>query len=183
LSREARVDPNSKALIYIFLSRLRTPDPASESPLGRFSYYYVPRDEAFEDLKKESYVAGTLKVIMHELLPQIESALTKENEFNCFTDIDRLYKESVTIEERQPDDAISKVFKAVLPGLDSVYKRIPRFLETLEDSINLRFSPPHSYASELGDHIYVCTCAPDDFVTFVRNLFGPDDHFFFLSTH
>jgi hypothetical protein len=86
---------------------------------------------------------------MHELLPQIESTLTKENEFNCFTDIDRLYKESVMIEERQPDDALSKVFKAVLPGLDSMYKRIPRFLETLEDSINLRFSPPHSYASEL----------------------------------
>ena len=135
-----RVLERKSLLKYVFVSI----DSTSESTLPRFSYYYVPRDEAFEDLKKESYVAGTLKVIMHELLPQIEAALTKENEFHCFTDIDRLYKENMVIKEQQPD-ALSKVL-GFLSNLN-LYKQIPRFLETLEDSTNLRFATPQSYES------------------------------------
>ncbi|KAH7423168.1 hypothetical protein KP509_12G042400 [Ceratopteris richardii] len=127
--------------------RSQKTDPQSEIVLGQGGEYYVPRDEAFEDLKKESYVAGHLKLIVHELLPMIEKVLTQKSEFKCFSDIDRLYNESFTLQD-QPKSGRWKNIAGFVTNISNNIQGLPRFLEKLEDSIGLRFSPPQLFAKD-----------------------------------
>lgn len=54
---------------------------------------YVPRDQAFEDIKQSDFVTGNLKNLIQQFLP---SYFTKDTdtpvEFDTFDDIDDLYK-------------------------------------------------------------------------------------------
>ncbi|MCO5606633.1 hypothetical protein L7F22_060821 [Adiantum nelumboides] len=122
-------------------------DLKSEIVLGRGSEYYVPRDEAFEDLKKEAYVAGNIKLFVHELLPMVEKTLTKKSEFKCFSDIDHLYKESVKLQEQQQPDLWTNMV-GLFANLNNYKQGLPRFLEKLEDSIGIRFSTPQLIAKD-----------------------------------
>lgn len=124
-------------------------DLKSEKVLGRGSEYYVPRDEAFEDLKKEAYVAGNIKLFVHELLPMIEKTLTKASEFKYFSDIEHLYKESFVIQQQQQPDLMLKMVGLFSKFNFNNYKQaLPRFLEMLEDSVGIQFTKPLLFASK-----------------------------------
>nr|POE44786.1 linoleate 13s-lipoxygenase 2-1, chloroplastic [Quercus suber] len=58
--------------IGIFLDQSLFIYPLSEQ---RSSSVYVPRDEAFSEVKQLTFSAKTLKSVMHALLPQLEISL------------------------------------------------------------------------------------------------------------
>ncbi|KAL0006657.1 hypothetical protein SO802_008159 [Lithocarpus litseifolius] len=70
-------------------------DPLSEQ---RSSSVFVPRDEAFSEVKQVTFSAKTLKSVMHALLPQLEiSLLDPHLGFPHFTAIDSLFCEGLTL--------------------------------------------------------------------------------------
>lgn len=87
-------------------------DPLSET---RSSSVYVPRDEAFSEVKQVTFSAKTLRSVVHALLPSIETALVDPNlGFPFFTDIDSLFNEGITLPKpKEP----AGVFKLLLPRL------------------------------------------------------------------
>jgi lipoxygenase len=71
-------------------------DPLAESRVEEPTPLYVPRDETFEEIKQDTFAAGRLKALLHNLIPSLIASLTDPNkEFQCFSEIDRLYKEGV----------------------------------------------------------------------------------------
>lgn len=61
---------------------------------------YVPRDEAFEEIKQNTFSAGRLKALLHNLIPLIAATLSASDiPFTNFSDIDDLYKDDVVLNE------------------------------------------------------------------------------------
>lgn len=81
-------------------------DPSAESRQENRTTIYVPRDEAFEEIKKSTFSAGALKGLIHNLVPSLIASFSNPNyEFGCFSDIDRLYREGqiLKVEPHQHD--------------------------------------------------------------------------------
>lgn len=76
---------------------------------------YVPRDEAFSEVKQLTFSAKTLRSVIHALVPSIETALVDPNlGFPFFTDIDSLFNEGITLPKpKEP----AGIFKNLLPRL------------------------------------------------------------------
>lgn len=86
-------------------------DPLSEK---RSISVYVPRDEAFSEVKDLTFSAKTLRSVIHALLPQIESSLHDPHlGFPYFTAIDTLFTEGVPM----PKSKNTGFFQSVLPRL------------------------------------------------------------------
>ncbi|XP_071700923.1 linoleate 13S-lipoxygenase 2-1, chloroplastic-like [Rutidosis leptorrhynchoides] len=72
-------------------------DPLSES---RCSGFYVPRDEAFSELKHITFSAKTLYSVMHALVPSLQTNMSDKNlSFPHFTSIDSLFDKGVHLPE------------------------------------------------------------------------------------
>ncbi|KAF2293635.1 hypothetical protein GH714_003673 [Hevea brasiliensis] len=70
-------------------------DPLTESRRGDF---FVPRDEAFAELKQASFGINTVKSLLHALLPTIETAILDDKlGFPYFTAIDKLFNEGIEL--------------------------------------------------------------------------------------
>ncbi|KAJ9158716.1 hypothetical protein P3X46_024276 [Hevea brasiliensis] len=70
-------------------------DPLTES---RSSDFYVPRDEAFAELKQASFGINTVKSLLHALVPTIETAIVDDKlGFPYFTAIDKLFDEGIEL--------------------------------------------------------------------------------------
>ncbi|XP_024985792.1 linoleate 13S-lipoxygenase 2-1, chloroplastic-like [Cynara cardunculus var. scolymus] len=103
-------------------------DPLSES---RSSSFYVPRDEAFSELKNLTFSAKTVYSVMHAVVPSLQtSIIDKELGFPHFTSIDSLFNEGVHLPPLQ-----SKGFLG---------DALPRLLKLVGDTQNniLRFETP-----------------------------------------
>ncbi|KAF6146632.1 hypothetical protein GIB67_008918 [Kingdonia uniflora] len=73
-------------------------DMHAESRVEKPLPMYVPRDEAFEESKKNTIAAWRLKGVLHNLLPSlIASFSAKNHDFKGFSDIDSLYKEGLLL--------------------------------------------------------------------------------------
>ncbi|WOL14345.1 lipoxygenase 6, chloroplastic [Canna indica] len=71
-------------------------DLRAESRIEKPNAVYVPRDETFEEIKQNNFSAGALRALFHNLIPAMRVALSKsDSQFECFSDIDGLYKEGV----------------------------------------------------------------------------------------
>ncbi|KAK8930768.1 putative lipoxygenase 6 [Platanthera zijinensis] len=69
-----------------------------ESRIEKPHPVYVPRDEAFEELKQDAFSAGRLKAVLHNLIPSLIASISAENfDFEGFHDIDNLYKEGLLL--------------------------------------------------------------------------------------
>ncbi|XP_013615693.1 PREDICTED: lipoxygenase 6, chloroplastic-like [Brassica oleracea var. oleracea] len=67
--------------------------------------FYVPRDEVFEDIKRDTFRAGRFKALFHNLVPSIAAALSNlDIPFTCFSDIDRLYKSDIVLKHTEGKD-------------------------------------------------------------------------------
>ncbi|XP_071720461.1 linoleate 13S-lipoxygenase 2-1, chloroplastic-like [Rutidosis leptorrhynchoides] len=103
-------------------------DPLSES---RSSDVYVPRDEAFSEIKNLTFNFKTVYSVLKAVIPSLETTLIdKDLGFPYFTAIDSLYNEGVN-----------------LPPLDNkgfLGNILPRLLKTIEDVQNnvLLFETP-----------------------------------------
>ncbi|XP_031477303.1 lipoxygenase 6, chloroplastic [Nymphaea colorata] len=104
-------------------------DPLSESRVEKPHPVYVPRDENFEEIKQGSFSAGRLKAVLHTLVPSIAAALSRhDNPFSCFSDIDKLYNEGITIKHDQDQGIFeSLLLPRVLKGAANASKRLLKY--------------------------------------------------------
>ncbi|KAB1224785.1 Linoleate 13S-lipoxygenase 2-1, chloroplastic [Morella rubra] len=114
---------------YLSLYKVKnTPDPLSEQ---RSSSVYVPRDEAFSEVKQVTFSTSTLKNVLHALLPQLEIAMLDPNlGFPFFTAIDSLFDEGVALPQTKSKGLLQSI--------------VPRLVKAIVDSKEdlLRFETP-----------------------------------------
>ncbi|KAK8481031.1 hypothetical protein V6N12_067713 [Hibiscus sabdariffa] len=67
-------------------------DPKSEAPADESMPMYVPRDEAFGELKRQTVDAGSRKAMMNNIFPFLKHS-TEGEAVSSFADINNLYKE------------------------------------------------------------------------------------------
>ncbi|XP_043691676.1 linoleate 13S-lipoxygenase 2-1, chloroplastic-like [Telopea speciosissima] len=95
-----------------------TTDPLSEK---RSLEAYVPRDEAFSEVKQLNFSTKTVKSVAHAVLPSLETALLNaELGFPYFTKIDSLFNEGLALPK--PKDQgwfFSRLLPRLVKSLDS----------------------------------------------------------------
>lgn len=70
----------------------------------------MPRDEAFEELKQDAFTTGRLKAVLHNLIPTLKASISANNfDFQCFHDIDNLYKEGLLLKLGIPGHLLHKI--------------------------------------------------------------------------
>ncbi|XP_077215207.1 linoleate 13S-lipoxygenase 2-1, chloroplastic-like [Tasmannia lanceolata] len=90
-------------------------DPLSE----KSGSTYVPRDEAFSEVKDVTFSAKTLKSVLHALVPSIETALVDTKlGFPLFKNIDDLFNAGLTL----PPPKKAGFFQLLLPRLVKAIK-------------------------------------------------------------
>ncbi|XP_015957987.1 lipoxygenase 6, chloroplastic [Arachis duranensis] len=104
-------------------------DPLCESRIEKPHPVYVPRDETFEEIKQNTFSAGRLKALFHNLIPSIAATMSRSDiSFNCFSDIDKLYTDGVVLrdEEQQrggvQDLLLGKVMNQVISAGERLLK-------------------------------------------------------------
>lgn len=98
---------------------------------------YVPRDEAFEELKQGAFSAGRLKAVLHSLIPSLIATISSDkHNFQGFHDIDLLYKEGLLLKMQIQDHLLRK-----LP----IVRKIQESSEGL-----LRYDTPSILSSKFG---------------------------------
>ncbi|XP_058071102.1 linoleate 13S-lipoxygenase 2-1, chloroplastic-like [Magnolia sinica] len=104
-------------------------DPESETTGNA----YVPRDEAFSEVKQLNFSVKTVRSVVHALLPSLETVLVDSKlGFQFFTDIDLLFDDGLSLPP--PPNEAKGIFKLLLP----------RLIKTLQEGGEelLRFEPP-----------------------------------------
>jgi lipoxygenase len=82
-------------------------DPLSETRIEKPHPVYVPRDETFEEIKQNTFSAGRLKAVLHNLIPSIAATLSSSDiSFKCFSDIDKLYNDGFILKEDEHKDLV-----------------------------------------------------------------------------
>ncbi|MBA0682470.1 hypothetical protein Goari_024187 [Gossypium aridum] len=75
-------------------------DPLCESRIEKPHPVYVPRDEAFEEIKQDTFSAGRLKALLHNLVPLMAATLSSSDiPFTCFSEIDKLYNDGFILKD------------------------------------------------------------------------------------
>jgi lipoxygenase len=70
----------------------------SESRVEKPHRIYVPRDEAFEELKQGAFSSGRLRAVLHTLIPSLIATISAEtHSFQGFHHVDNLYKEGLRL--------------------------------------------------------------------------------------
>ncbi|XP_068666589.1 lipoxygenase 6, chloroplastic-like [Aristolochia californica] len=107
-------------------------DPFSESRIEKPHPVYVPRDETFEETKQATFSAGALKALLHNLVPSLVAALSSsDNPFQCFTEIDQLYKDGVALKLEESKSIFSNML------LPAMMKKVENASESM-----LKFETP-----------------------------------------
>lgn len=118
-------------------------DPRSESRIEKPHPVYVPRDETFEEIKQNTFSAGRLKAVLHNLIPSIAATLSSSDiPFTCFSDIDKLYNNGFFLKDDEQDTKENplNVMKLVLSAGQKLLKyEIPAVIKS-KLSTHLSFS-------------------------------------------
>lgn len=101
----------------------------SESRIEKPHPVYVPRDETFEEIKQNTFSAGRLKALLHNLIPSIAASLSNSDiPFTCFTDIDKLYKDGfVLTNEEQKVGTVSHFIGNFMNQVLTVGERLLKY--------------------------------------------------------
>lgn len=136
-------------------------DPNMESRIEKPNPVYVPRDETFEEVKQNTFSAGRLKALLHNLIPLIVSTLSSSDiPFTNFSDIDKLYNDGVLLKEDEPKEAkmnqlLANVMDRVLNVGDNLLKydvpAIIRRKHSLSLSLSLLNLDRVSFFSQVTD--------------------------------
>ncbi|XVE88049.1 hypothetical protein DITRI_Ditri19aG0037500 [Diplodiscus trichospermus] len=77
-------------------------DPKAEAPANESMPMYVPRDEAFGDVKRQSVDAGSWKGMVNNFFPYLKDYSTEGDQvINSFSEINELYKQNHHSNESQ----------------------------------------------------------------------------------
>ena len=105
---------------------------------------YVPRDETFEEIKQNTFAAGRLKAMLHNLIPSIAASLSSSDiSFNCFSEIDKLYNDGFMLkdeDQKQVSDNrfVAKLMNQVLTVGERLFKyEIPAIIQSMYASFYL----------------------------------------------
>ncbi|WCJ38711.1 Lipoxygenase 6 chloroplastic [Euphorbia peplus] len=99
-------------------------EPLSESRIEKPHPVYVPRDETFDEVKHNTFAAGRLKALLHNLIPSIAAALSSSDiPFACFSDIDKLYNDGLLLKLDE--------HKSIHPILDNLVNQVKNVGERL----------------------------------------------------
>lgn len=100
--------------------------------------FYVPRDEAFAEIKQIQFTTTTISSGLSAILESLDAILTDQNlGFVSFEDIDTLYKEGYHLPNLKGN------------GLTLLQRVIPKFIKAANDSQNiLRFDTPEALKSK-----------------------------------
>ncbi|KAH9298648.1 hypothetical protein KI387_030330 [Taxus chinensis] len=89
-------------------------DPLAESRVEKPISLYVPRDETFEEIKQDTLDAGRMKAILHNLIPSLlVSFVDPKKEFQCFSEVEALYKEGFSVKFDLQSELMKKMPKIV----------------------------------------------------------------------
>ncbi|XP_065874673.1 linoleate 13S-lipoxygenase 2-1, chloroplastic [Euphorbia lathyris] len=104
-------------------------DPLSESRSGIETY--VPRDEAFSEIKDAAFIGKTVKSVLHSLVPQIAiRLLDKTLGFPYFNAIDSLFKQGVVLPKGTKLGAVPRLVKTAKDGGDDILRfEIPEMID------------------------------------------------------
>ena len=121
----------------------------AEKPLDAGTNYYVPRDEAFHEVKQESFIMNVLKGAVHQMVPLVTSSFKQDcDDFHCFHAIDQLYQEGIKLRNFQNEE------NGILKGLP-----MSRTIKNFEDSANqvsdvLQFAEPSILSSKINTTLF-----------------------------
>ncbi|KAK9058562.1 hypothetical protein SSX86_023404 [Deinandra increscens subsp. villosa] len=100
-------------------------DPLSES---RSSDVYVPRDEAFSEVKNISFNAKTVYSVLKAVIPSLETTMIDKNlGFPYFTAIDSLFNEGVNLPPIDGNGLLKSVLPRLLKSIEDVENNILLF--------------------------------------------------------
>ncbi|CAI9770556.1 unnamed protein product [Fraxinus pennsylvanica] len=100
-------------------------DPLSES---RSLSVYVPRDEAFSEVKQMTFSAKTLYSVLHSLVPTIQtSVIDSELGFPNFTAIETLFNEGFELPEQSATGFLRNILPRIVKAITDVENKILRF--------------------------------------------------------
>lgn len=105
---------------------------------------YVPRDEQFEESKQDTFSAGRLKAVLHNLIPSLKASISSDNhEFKGFSEIDNLYSEGVLLKLGLQDELLKK-----LP--------LPKVVSRIQESNRgiIKYETPKIISSEYCHRIF-----------------------------
>ncbi|XP_050371532.1 linoleate 13S-lipoxygenase 2-1, chloroplastic-like [Argentina anserina] len=101
-------------------------DPQSEKRTGT---WYVPRDEAFSEIKQLTFSAKTVYSVLHAVVPALETAIVDSDlGFPLFTAIDELYNEGISLPPLKDQGVIRTIIPRLvnaLPSGDEVLRFVP----------------------------------------------------------
>ncbi|KAB2041836.1 hypothetical protein ES319_D02G174900v1 [Gossypium barbadense] len=128
-------------------------DPLCESRIEKPHPVYVPRDEAFEEIKQDTFSAGRLKALLHNLVPLMAATLSSSDiPFTCFSEIDKLYNDGFILkddEQRKLEDRFSwlrdnEFARQALAGVNPVNIEILKEFPILSKLDPAIYGPPES---------------------------------------
>ncbi|KAJ3671460.1 hypothetical protein LUZ60_007539 [Juncus effusus] len=103
-------------------------DPTAERRIEKPHQVYVPRDETFEEIKENAFSAGETKALFHNLIPALVAAFSKsDSQFNCFSDIDKLYKEGFMMKTDDPKLLDRLLIPSMVKGFMTMGERLMKY--------------------------------------------------------
>lgn len=107
-------------------------DPSSEK---RRAAFYVPRDEAFSEVKQLTFSAKTVYSLFHALVPSLGNVIADPNlGFKHFSSIDSLFSEGINMPPLSKQGfwktMLPRLFKAIADGPDVLRFEIPKSMES-----------------------------------------------------
>ncbi|ONK54968.1 uncharacterized protein A4U43_UnF9070 [Asparagus officinalis] len=103
-------------------------DPTAESGVDKPDPVYVPRDENFEEIKQNTFSSGALRALLHNLIPAMKAALShSDSQFECFSDIDRLYKEGVSLNSDEPKFMDRFIIPSLMTKVMTIGERLIKY--------------------------------------------------------
>ncbi|XP_058192674.1 uncharacterized protein LOC131309962 isoform X1 [Rhododendron vialii] len=99
-------------------------DPFSESIIEKPHPVFVPRDETFEEIKQNTFSAGRLKAVLHNLIPSIAASLSSTDiSFKCFSDINKLYNDGVVLKDEDQNITDKQFLSNLMRSIATVGQR------------------------------------------------------------
>ncbi|KAJ4840617.1 hypothetical protein Tsubulata_020919 [Turnera subulata] len=109
-------------------------DPSSESRTSSTPNFYVPRDEAFSEVKDFAFSVKTVSSVLNTLLPALQSLLTDPNQgFPNFSQIDSLYDYNDDDDEEEDNNKSSRGIKLPKQQLGVVGQVLPALIKTFRE--------------------------------------------------
>lgn len=131
-------------------------DPFSESRIEKPHPVYVPRDETFEEIKQNTFSAGRMKAMLHNLIPSIAATMSSSDiPFKCFSDIDKLYSDGFLLKDEEHKDIVEN------PLVGSIMKQVMSIGQTL-----LKYEIPAIIKSS-----YACSAPSISFLVILRLIY------------